>query len=302
MVRLAAALLAVSLAPGAACAGDGFADIAKGIGRAAERAGVKKVQILPLVSVDGEATAEGRMVASRIMAELIDQGKVLIVDGDLPSSIPDPYRVAMGLKAKKNVRPEADAVVMGTHMTGARKIHVDIQLLRVRDRVVLFSANRGVKNEWEGAMAWAEFKPAPQKRDAPAPVMASMGPDLFGDDRDSRDNRDLAREAFAEEEDDDCRSASVEVDRLQRSILDIKARYVARKLKESRRKMSQRPDPLIQDPELRSQFEMSVADYLRTGDIPPLSKRDVQTMLIVDGKSFEIHRRCLLDGSARLDP
>lgn len=297
MARLAAALLAVSLAPGAACAGDGFSDIARGIGKAAERAGVRKVQILPLVAVEGQATPEGRMIASRVMAELIDQGKVLIVEGDLPGTIPDPYRVAMGLKPKKHVRPEADAVVMGTHMTGGRTIHVDIQLLRVRDRVVLFSVNRSVKNEWEGALAAAEFRPVAEKpREAPAPILASAGPDLsFGD------NVGLTREAFGDEE-TDCHGASTEVDRLQRSILDIKARYIARKLKDSGRKLAERPEPLIQDPELRSQFEMSVAEYLETGDIPPLSRRDVQTMLIVDGKSFEIHRRCLTDASARLFP
>lgn len=295
MARLAVALLAAALVPATAAAGDNFADIARGIGKAAQRAGVQKVQLLPLVSVGGEATPEGRMIASRIMAELIDQGKVLVVEGDLPGGIPDPYRAAMGIKAKKNVRPEAEAVVLGTHMTGGTKIHVDVQLLRVKDRVVLYSAAKKVKNEWEGALAFSDLRPAaPTPREA---VASTAKPVNLGDT--GMDEGQLS-EALDPEEGRGCGGAAVEVDQLQGSIMDIKARYVARKLKDAGKKVHDQGSTLIQDPELKSQFAMAVQHYLDSGDIPPLTRREIRTLLVVDGKSFEIHRRCLLDGSARL--
>lgn len=295
MARLAAALLAVALAPAAASAGDSFADIARGIGRAAQRAGVQKVQLLPLVSVGGEATPEGRMIASRIMAELIDQGKVLVVEGDLPGGIPDPYRAAMGIKAKKNVRPEAEAVVLGTHMTGVAKIHVDVQLLRVKDRVVLFSTSKKVKNEWEGALAFSDLRPAaPPALEGLATAAKPVNLAETG-----MDEGQLS-DALDTEESRGCGGAAVEVDQLQGSIMDIKTRYVARKLKDAGKRVHDHASTLIQDPELKSQFAMGVQHYLDSGDIPPLTRREIRTLLVVDGKSFEIHRRCLLDGAARL--
>jgi len=267
-------------------ASDRFAEIARGIGKAAQKAGVAKVQILPFVGSDGEGTAEGRMVASRIMTELIEQGRVLVVEGDLPPGIPDPYGHALG--RRRLVRPEAEAVILGTHGVAGRKIHIEVKLLRLKDRVVLFSADKKVKNEWEAELALEETRPkAPQPREEVALFAAPASAPNEGE----LDGVDLTR-AWDKEEAEDCRAAADEVDRLQSSIMDIKARYVAQRLRANGARMAGEPATLIQNGLLRDQFNAVVQQYL-DGSIPPLTRREVQTLLVVDGKSFEIHRRCL---------
>lgn len=295
MIRsLAATVVAIGFLPVCARAGGDFNAIARGIGDAAQRAGVQKIQILPLVSTDGEATPEGRMASSRIMAEIIEQGKVLVVEGDLPGSIPDPYRTAMGIKAKANVRPEAEAVVTGSHISGGSKLHLHVQLLRMRDRIVLYSANEEVKNEWEAALFLAEHRPRPpQRREA---VKAAVPPAGSGVNDAGMDEVELSNVGWdAPDAVADCRNAAVEVDRLQRSIMGIKARYVARKLKDSGRALADLPPSMIRNADLRSQFEMAVLHHLGSGDIPALTKRELRTFVAVDGRSFEIHHRCSVD-------
>lgn len=292
--KAAAALAGVLALFGQEASGaDKFSDIARGIGKAAQKAGVYKVQILPFVTASGEATPEGRMVASSIMSEIIEQGRVLVVEGDLPAGIPDPYGLAMG-KKRNNIRPEADAVILGTHINAGSRILIDVQLLRVKDRVVLYSANRKVKNEWEGALSLEDLRP----RD-PAPreeVAVAAAPISIAAAREERglDEGDLSKFAWDPvERDPDCRAAAHEVDRLQSSIMDIKARYVALKLRSSGRRDSAEPVGLIQDNLLRDQFRATVQQYLDSDGIPPLTRREIRTLLVVDGKSFEIHRRCL---------
>ncbi|MBI5202218.1 MAG: hypothetical protein HY925_11570 [Elusimicrobia bacterium] len=285
--RVALALLGavLGLAP-EVHASDRIAEIARGIGKAAQKAGVSKVQILPFSAGSGEGTPEGRMVASKIMSALIEQGRVLVVEGDLPAGIPDPYGHALG--RRRLVRPEAEAVVLGTHVNSGRNIHVDVKLLRLKDRVVLYSANKKVKNEWEAQLALEEPRPfAPEPREE---VVVAAAPAVPVERE--PEELDLTKAAWEKEEVEDCRAAAEEVDRLQSSIMDIKARYVAQKLRANGTRMAGEQSTLIQNGLLRDQFNMTVQQYL-DGSIPPLSKREVKTLLVVDGKSFEIHRRCL---------
>ncbi|MBI4349223.1 MAG: hypothetical protein HY553_20465 [Elusimicrobia bacterium] len=232
------------------------------------------------------------MVASHIMSEVIEQGKVLVVEGDLPSGIPDPYGLAMG-KKRKNIRPEADAVILGTHINAGSKILIDVQLLRVKDRVILYSANKKVRNEWEGALTLDDLRPrGPEPREE---VAVAASPVSVAGAREDRgfDEGDLSKHAWDPTEESDCRAAADEVDRLQSSILDIKARYVALKLRGSGRRSVAEPASMIQNGLLRDQFRMTVQQYLDGEGIPPLTRREIRTLLVVDGKSFEIHKRCL---------
>lgn len=285
---------ALLLLPPHALAGDRFASIARGIGKAAQRAGVTKVQILPLVSGSGEGTAEGRLVASRIMTELVEQGRVLIVEGDLPPGIPDPYGYAMGGKRRADIRLEAEAVVLGTHMAAGKRIHIDVKLLRVKDRVVLYSANEKVKNEWETELATEIFRsqaPEPREQVAIAAAPAAVGAAAPAERE--LDAPELMKAAWDSDDSRDCRQAAEEVDRLQSSILDIKARYIALRLRRAGSRPEDEPASLIQNGLMRDQFHAIVHEYLDGGGIPPLTRSETRTLLVVDGKSFEIHRRCL---------
>jgi hypothetical protein len=291
---IAALAMLALLLPVCAGAADSFRGIADSIEKAAARSGVRKVQILPFSSVDGHSTREGRMIAARILTELVSGGDLMVVEGELPDGIPDPYKAAMsGSKGRKGpiVRSDADAVIQGTHLTAGSRIHIDVRLLRLKDRVVLFSASKRVPNEWFDALV----ETAPQEADEePKPILASMGP-IF--DVPSRRApaavRDAPSDPFAgDDEAVDCTKTPEEVDRLQSSILDIKARYVAAKLKKAGKDVTQRPPSLITDDGLRNQFDMMVHQWLLADRIPPLTTRETQSLIIVDGKSFELRSRC----------
>lgn len=71
-----------------------------------------------------------------------------------------------------------------------------------------------------------------------------------------------------------------------------KARYVAGKLRETDAPSSPKPASLIHNEFLREQFDAAVQRYVDFGRVPSLTKREIQTLLVVDGRSFEIHRRC----------
>ncbi|MBI4423777.1 MAG: hypothetical protein HY554_08620 [Elusimicrobia bacterium] len=229
------------------------------------------------------------------MTKVVEEGRVLVVEGDLPAGLPDPYSSAMGLRRDRRVRPVAEAVVMGTHMTGGTQVRLDIQLLRVKDRAVLYSTNQAVKNDFMTAATIADLRDLPGER--PDPLRSRKAPSAPKEPEELATSDGQLPGWEQEEEGPDCGQAAVEVDRLQSSIMDIKARYVARKLKEAGRNSPERAKSLIQDVELRNQFDMAVHHYLESSAIPALSTREIRTLLVVDGKAFQIHSRCFAHAS-----
>lgn len=294
----AAALSCLLLLPIPLNAGDRFSAIAKEIGKVAQRNGVEKVQILPFVSPEGESGPEGRAIASRIMTEIVEQGRVLVVDGELPAGIPDPYAQAMGSKRKSGVRPEADAVILGGYGSFGRDIRMDIRLLRLRDRVVLYSANKKINNEWpleETSMAMLNLRPRSSAQRERVESAAYMVRDAASEREAATQDLKLQiprppRESGGEET--NCAVASLELDQLQSSIMDIKARYLGRKLYAAGLTVEDQPPSLIQDPLIQEQFDIALTRYMRSGKIPALTRAETNTLLVVDGKSFDIHRRC----------
>ncbi|MDE2291727.1 MAG: hypothetical protein KGL53_06560 [Elusimicrobia bacterium] len=297
---------AVLLLAGAAQASPGRA-LGAWASKAARRAHVERVAVLPFQSLDGSSPAEGRRLAEQAATELARRGKVEVVERSLLAGLLSEQRLGLTgavdprSAARVGELAEAQAVVMGTFVTAGDEVEVDARLVLVQSGVAVAAEQVSGRRSWYPAdvipdpqpitpdMAVADayeyqtgrrYRPrgsAAEPAPVPAPLVAAAAP--------ASDLRDAPA--------DPCAGAAARVNALQAGILELKARYWAAQAMRpgfSFKKLRSKPADTIPDPALRRRF-LALMTECRRGD-PPLTFSEVRRFVAADQRSFALLAAC----------
>lgn len=284
-MTIAAALLAGLSMPASAS----FRPIARDLGRAAASGKIARVAVLPFLPADGGRAADGWTISEKLLTQLVRSGRVQAVERSMLKPLFEEHKLGQtGALDPQTIKKlgrllAADGIVMGSFVCLGTEIVVNARLVDAETGVILAASERRIERDW-----WLPGLGAPAARwqvEVPAPVF-SVAPPVIEDAVEVE-----LRDAPAS---DPCDAAPLRVDRLERQILDIKARYWALRLRKGldRRTLTSNPGSTISDPELKHEFYERMKAWHQTRDIPELSPSEVKRFVAVDGKAYELARLC----------
>ena len=220
--------------------GGDYDKLASQMSRSALAHGRQRIAILPFRTMNGGESSAGRIVSERLVGPLMADGTVEVIERTLLESVTSELRLQVsGLMDPSSVRElgkilNVDALVVGTVMTLKNdSIEIHARLLDAETAKILTAATAKVEKDWSESMfedfTWGLSLP-------PMP------------------NFDLATTANAGGF--DCSRAGETVDELERSIVDLKARYWAAKLRDGllSSSLKRNPGSEIQNAGIRAQF------------------------------------------------
>ena len=221
-------------------AGD-FDKIAVKLSRAAKAHGSRRVAILPFQVIGGKGSSSGRIVSERLIGPLTDEGEVEVVERAMLESVMREQQLqfsgAVDARTAKELGKilNVDALITGTVIAlKDERVEINARLIDAESAKVLFAAAAKTEQDWNESLfddaAWGGL---------PLPSLPSF---------------DLAVAASAAGW--GCERAAATMDDDERSIVDLKARYWAVKLREGLDGASLRRNPgsEISNPEIRADF------------------------------------------------
>ena len=307
LTKMIAATAIAFLAIPSARAGTGR-DLGAWASKAALRAGVTRVAVLPFSPLDGSSDSEGVGIAEELAVELARRGKVSVLERGMLPAVLSEHRLGMtgllrqGDLAALGAFPQAQAVVLGSFVTLGNAIQVNARLVLVATGESV--AARRVEGRREGAFDEVIARPAPitadeavkdvfefqtGRRYQPRPKRA---PPAAGAQTSRRPASGDLRDAPA----DPCSGAGDRVNSLQEDILEIKARYWAAQARRkgfSVKAVRVKPSATIPDRGLRERFLELMSEC--PADDAPLTLAEVRRFVSADRQSFELLASCALE-------
>ncbi|MBI3553333.1 MAG: hypothetical protein HY077_12635 [Elusimicrobia bacterium] len=273
-------------------AASGLKAIARDLAAAARGARISRVAVLPFASAEGGDSREGWNIAERLTTPLVRTGKVQAVERQLLDRIMGEHSLGRtGLLDQALVRrigkvSAAEGIVTGSYVTVGRQVVVNARLIDVETGIIIAACEREAERDWldaPGLFSWSSGRdgaieiPAPELFVEAPPVPAEPFLEL--------------RDAPAS---DPCANAPIRIDRMESSILDLKARYWALKLRQglALSQIKVNPGSTISDPELKQEFYDRLARWYRGGAVPALSPTEVQRFVAVDQKAYSLYQQC----------
>ena len=253
-------------------AGD-YDKLASQMSRSARAHGRARIAILPFRTMNGGASAAGRLVSERLVGPLMADGAVEVIERTLLESVTSELRLQVsGLMDPGTVRElgkilNVDALVVGTVMTLKNdNIEIHARLLDAETAKILVAATVKVEKDWSESM-FEDFTWG-----LSLPPMPSF---------------DLATTANAGGF--DCGRAEETVDELERSLVDLKARYWAQKLRDGliSSSLKRNPGSEINNPGIRAQFYTRLRERYAETIWSPLTEAELAK--IKDGLSRISH-------------
>ncbi|MFI5363524.1 MAG: FlgO family outer membrane protein [Elusimicrobiota bacterium] len=236
---------ALLLAAPSAFGGD-FDKLAGQLSRAAKSHGRSRVAILPFQVIGGRGTTSGRIVSERLVGPLMSGGDVEVVERSMLETVMREQQLqfsgAVDARSVKELGKilNVDAVITGTVIALKNdRVEVNARLIDAESAKVLFAAETKVEKDWNESLfddsAWSG---------------GSQWPAV--------PNFDLAASASAA--DWGCVGIPDQIDDLERSILDLKARFWAQKLRAGLNgsELKTNPGSEIRNPEIRADFYKSL--------------------------------------------
>lgn len=286
---LAALLL---LAVPAGHAGDGFAAVARHIDREARRAGIASVAVLPLVPSASAPLGRGHEAAERLTTALVRRRGVAVVERTLLGKLFEERRLSQA-GAVEGPAPArlagVDAVVSGTLVEAGDADEITVRLVDLATGRIVAAASRRVA-----------LPRSPRAEGVPVELGTAFWPSAAAPDRIPLIE---GNEAAGRVRGTDCSDAPRRIDGLQRAVLDLKARYWARRLKDgdSWAALERMPGSVVSDEDLRWELYDRIREYYRAASVPALSELDASIFQNADERSLVLHRACVrpAGGSAR---
>lgn len=233
-VLLFAALLTPSAAEAADCGG--LADV---IGRAAARRSVRRVAVIPFMGPRGGATYSGSVIAERLVTELLSNDSLEVIERPMLESVLKEQKLGMfGIMDPGTAKALGRVLGVDALLTGTAtalkdgRVEVNARLIHAETAQVLAAASTRLDQDWQEPLG------------AGGDVLNVPVPELEGD-WSARLDAELGR---------GCRER---VDELERSLIDLKAKYWAAKLKDpafSPRELTRNPGSEIQNLGIRKIF------------------------------------------------
>jgi len=282
--QVGAVTLLLALAATSVQAGD-YEKIASLLARAARAHGRARLAVLPFVSIGGRGSTSGRIVSERLVGPLTAENSIEIVERALLESVMREQRLQVsGVVDSRSVKElgkilNADAVVTGTVMAlKDDRVEIVAHLIDAETAKVIAVASAKVEQDWSESL----FDDS------------SWG----GLNFQSMPSFDLA--ASAEAGDWDCGRAQDTVDELERSLVDLKARFWAQKLREglSGAALSRNPGSEIRNREIRAKFYERLKErHSAASPATDLSAREVETMKNLMEKVSRLNKICSAEGA-----
>jgi hypothetical protein len=182
-----------------------------------------------------------------------------------------------------------DGVITGSFVTLGSEALLNARFINVETGMILAAEECRVDREWLDPLGLRVQAAESQEGsfDVPAPPFFVPPPDLDGWPKAEGQLRDAPS-------DDPCEDASERVDRLESTILELKARYWALRLKKgvSGRSLTSNPGSTITDPELKKQFYDRMRFWFQRNDVPELTPAEVKRFTAIDQRAFTLHHGC----------
>lgn len=286
-----------------------YRSVARTLARAADRAGVERVAVLPFSPMDGSEAGEGRIVAERLSARIAQRGGVRVVERGRLSDLMSEHLLAKTgavdpRKAAKLGRLlQARAIVVGTFVSLGNSLELNARLVDLETGEVLAARVAETERDWFAYSDDVIPAPAPMSlEDAvgdalyfqrgerlPAPVAA---PRRRTRDRESvfavpGDLRDSVGNGG-------CAAYAARVNALQESVLDLKARHWAIEMRKKGLDFEttrRRTEGGLTDPNLRARYAERLRDAWIWG-AKPLSSGEVKRFVEADSAAFSLRAAC----------
>ncbi len=213
-----------------------------------------RLAVLPFQEIGGHGSTTGRIISERLIGPLASVRGLQVVERTMLDGVLREQRLEeSGVVDQRSLKElgrvlGVDAIVTGTaiSLTDGR-VEVVARLVDVETARVLGVTETRVTQDWNESMfddsSWAGLPPLP--------------------------SFDLAQEASAG--DWGCESSGEKADALERSIVDVKARYWAARLRGgiARSSLTRNPGSEISDPATRAEFYSRLRAYARAGGGAP---------------------------------
>lgn len=248
--------------PAASCADEGAA-LAAALGEAAARKGVKRVAVIPFVGPRGTASYSGSVLSARLVTALLGRGGLDVVERPLLESILSEQKLGLfGVMDPSTAKAVGkvlgvDAILTGTVVElRGDKVELNARLIHVETAQVLAAASARSARDWDEPSDIGEASVL-----VSVPSLGDGAPALAW-----RDSLNDGVDACAERE-----------NRLERDLLDLKARFWVAKLKDpsfSPARITRNPGSEIRDPGLRAEFYERMRRLYYSGEAAPLAPQE----------------------------
>lgn len=259
------------------------ADAMRGLGReladAARKAGLNRVAVSRLDSSRGDDRAEGALLTERLTTALVRSGKVQAVERSLLPKLMEERSLARTGALEKGSDQTSrlarvDGIVMGTYRSSGRIVRVALRVVDYKTGVIVGAVEGEL--EREGQSVLSDMDPF----EVPVPVMSG---------RFDYETRDAVADSPR-----NCAGSSARINALEESILDLKARYWARRLKDGlpAGELKVNPGSTIPDSALKARFYETLKRWYDSGDIPALTRAEVARFVKADGEAYALYQEC----------
>ena len=257
------ALLAAAAGSPAMAFADDTAALAQSLGDAAARKSVKRVAVIPFVGPRGTSSYSGSVLSARLVTVLLSRGGLDVVERPMLESILSEQKLGLfGVMDPATAKAVGkvlgvDAILTGTVVElRGDKAELNARLIHVETAQVLAAATARIPKDWDEPSDIASADVL-----VPVPSLGSGAPALAW-----RDSLNDGEDACAARE-----------NRLERELLDLKARFWVAKLKDptfTAARITRNPGSEIRDPGLRDEFYERLRALYYSGDATPLSGQE----------------------------
>lgn len=281
---IAGAFFLLAAAAGPARASDPMRTLGRELADAARAAGLNRVAVSRLDSARGADKGEGALLTERLTTALVRSGKVQAVERSLLPKLMEERSLArtgaLEADGSEGARlSRVDGIVMGTFRSSGNVVRLVLRVVDSRTGVIVGAVEGELEREGESVIS--DIDPF----DVPVPVLGGR----FDFEADAK--RDAVADTASR-----CSGAESRINALEESILEIKARYWALRLKEGlpAAELKNNPGSTIPDPLLKARFYAALRRWFNQDEVPSLTPAEVVRFVKADGEAYSLHQECRL--------
>ncbi|MBI4055575.1 MAG: hypothetical protein HY402_05520 [Elusimicrobia bacterium] len=254
--------------------------------KAADRHRIKRIAVLPFIA-DGELSQEGRNVTQALTTQLARLGKVEVVEREMLDQLLQEQRLMYAGVTQSPQSPQdshsleaAEAILTGSVVRTQELLKVYARLIELKTGKLLAAADSQSEYDWTQGFdrSWGHQTAVPALEVAP-PSLESFSPSAL-------------RDALA---DIRCSQLEETLSRFHVSILDLKARYWAAKMKEpdfSYSSLTHNPGSEIPNREIRMQFYDLLKSWYYQPQVPRLTPTETKALWDAERGMENLRQTC----------
>lgn len=282
------ALILLSMTAAPALAGAELGGMARELASAARAAGMQRVAVTGFDPANGRDDGTGAAISERLTVALARTRRVQAVERRLLPRLMEEH--ALGRSGATSsahrlgrVLP-VDGLITGTWIPAPGGVRLLARLVQVESGLIVGASE--MELELDSPPSLISLDPF----SVPVPVLSAPFPG-----EEAEPSLAALRDAPASPA-GSCEDAADRVDALEESVLELKARYWAARLRAGvdGRSIRSNPGSTITDPLLKRRFYERLKAWHASAEVPPLTPVEVRRFVQADGAAFALHRDCSL--------